>query len=89
MNVERRQHDIEPGEMCRKPKTSNEVRVKDRQLSWKPWTENILRKESSMALALTGNCDKDSEVFPGLSEGKVSADLTIVIPLNDNQERNQ
>ena len=75
MNVEGRQHDIEPGKMCRKQKTSNEDRVKDRQLSCKPGTEDILRRESSIGLALIGNCDKDSGVFTGLSEGKVSADL--------------
>lgn len=73
MNIERRRHDTEPGERCRKQKPA--TRQTEGQLYWKLRTENLSRRESSIVLAVLGNSDKDSEVFTGLSERTVIADL--------------
>lgn len=73
INVESRQHDSELGEMCKKQKPV--IRQSESQLYWKLRTENISRRESSIVLAVLGISDKDLEVFIGLHERKVIADL--------------
>lgn len=86
MNVERRRHNTEPEETCRKEKPA--IRQSEGQLYWKLRIETISRRGSSIMLAVLGNSDKDSEVFTGLSEKKVLADLGSSNSI-EYQERNQ